>query len=260
MWKMKRTLLIILAAILVVVPVFALLLALPSPVSAGGIVANQGFEDPLGSANWTAVNAQRTDDAPVHTGSWVGQITVDNGSLTQLVNVTGLARYQCWGYVYATANATGKIELTFLDADEDPVGAGAVLTASNTTGYELRSKNLRAPYDAEKLRIRLVGVGLGTYDDVRFDEIGVSLPAGGCFIATAAYGTPLAEEIQVLRQFRDEYLLTNTVGRLFVSLYYEGSPPLAHLISKHEGLKAITRVVLEPIVWFCYRITTPPSR
>ena len=39
-----------------------------------------------------------------------------------------------------------------------------------------------------------------------------SLPSGGCFIATAAYGTPMAGDIEILRQFRDEYLLTNPVG------------------------------------------------
>jgi hypothetical protein len=37
----------------------------------------------------------------------------------------------------------------------------------------------------------------------------------GCFIATAAYGTSLHEDIDVLRDFRDEYLMTNQIGRVF---------------------------------------------
>ena len=131
------------------------------------------------------------------------------------------------------------------------------LSASNTVGYELKKMTVYAPVEATKLQIRLLGAG--TWGEVRFDDIGVSLPRGGCFIATAAYGTPLAEDIEVLRQFRDEYLLTNPAGQLFVSLYYATSPPLADLISEHEGLRAVTRMALEPIVWFCSRITASPN-
>jgi len=71
---------------------------------------------------------------------------------------------------------------------------------------------------------------------------------GGCFIATAAYGTPMAGEIEVLRQFRDEYLLTNPVGQALVGLYYEISPPVAEFIDEHPALKPIVRVGLAPAV------------
>jgi len=72
--------------------------------------------------------------------------------------------------------------------------------------------------------------------------------AGWCFIATAAYGTPMAKEIQILREFRDEYLLTNTVGRALVDFYYRVSPPLAEFITEHPSLKPIVRAGLLPAI------------
>lgn len=69
-----------------------------------------------------------------------------------------------------------------------------------------------------------------------------------CFIATAAYGTPLAMEINVLRKFRDEKLNTNLVGKHLVTLYYTLSPPLAKIISRNERMKALVRFNLNPII------------
>jgi len=73
-----------------------------------------------------------------------------------------------------------------------------------------------------------------------------------CFIATAAYGTPMAEEIEILREFRDEYLLTNAVGRALVDVYYRVSPPMAEFITEHSVLKPIVRASLVPAVAMSY--------
>jgi hypothetical protein len=76
-----------------------------------------------------------------------------------------------------------------------------------------------------------------------------AMPSGSwCFIATAAYGTPMAEEIQILREFRDEYLLTNPLGQALVGLYYKLSPPIAEFITEHPSLKPIVRAGLLPAV------------
>jgi hypothetical protein len=72
---------------------------------------------------------------------------------------------------------------------------------------------------------------------------------GGCFIATATYGSPLAPEVMIFRQFRDETLLSSRVGGIFVALYYYVSPPLAQLIAKVPVLKIMVRsLLLNPIL------------
>ncbi|RZN15239.1 MAG: hypothetical protein EF812_03160 [Methanosarcinales archaeon] len=71
-----------------------------------------------------------------------------------------------------------------------------------------------------------------------------------CFIATAAYGTPMHEDVNVLRDFRDEYLMTNPPGRMFVKIYYFTSPPVADVIRGNGGLQTIVREgLIKPLVY-----------
>jgi len=70
-----------------------------------------------------------------------------------------------------------------------------------------------------------------------------------CFIATAAYGTDSAKELDILREFRDTVLLPNSLGARLVSFYYKASPPVANFISQHEVLRTVVRMgFVDPIV------------
>lgn len=71
----------------------------------------------------------------------------------------------------------------------------------------------------------------------------------GCFIATAAYGSYMADDVKILRGFRDRYLLKSSMGRKIVSVYYEYSPPIAAYISRHAGLRTAVRTALAPVVF-----------
>ncbi len=70
-----------------------------------------------------------------------------------------------------------------------------------------------------------------------------------CFIATAAYGSFLHPYVTELRAFRDDYLLSNRLGRWFVDFYYEHSPPIAARIAEDETLRWLARLVLAPLVY-----------
>jgi hypothetical protein len=90
--------------------------------------------------------------------------------------------------------------------------------------------------------------------DYDFDLTIAALPDGSwfpfeCFIATAVYGTDTAEEIDILREFRDVVLLPSGLGAEFVSLYYKISPPIAEVISRHDFLRTAVRVgFVDPVV------------
>jgi hypothetical protein len=72
----------------------------------------------------------------------------------------------------------------------------------------------------------------------------------GCFIATAAFGSPLAGQVEILRQFRDRYLLTNAMGKKFVSWYYRNGLVAANFIKDKPLAKAAVRVALYPLIGF----------
>ncbi len=75
--------------------------------------------------------------------------------------------------------------------------------------------------------------------------------SGGCFIATAAFGSSLESHVITLKNFRDKFMMTNNLGKRFVRFYYRHSPPLANYISKHETLKVLIRGALLPVIGVC---------
>jgi hypothetical protein len=79
---------------------------------------------------------------------------------------------------------------------------------------------------------------------------------GGCFIATAAFGSPMENHVMILRQFRDKFLLPNKIGRAATVFYYKHSPPLADYIAAHDDLRQFVRWSLLPIVVLCWLTLT----
>jgi len=82
--------------------------------------------------------------------------------------------------------------------------------------------------------------------------------SGGCFIATAGFGSLNHPVVKVFTDFRDEYLLKSAPGRAFVQFYYKYSPPVAQWISDSEIRRLLVRACLIPAAMLVTTGTSSP--
>jgi len=81
-----------------------------------------------------------------------------------------------------------------------------------------------------------------------YQKSGGQEEGGFCFVATAAWGSPLQPSVALLRTFRDRALLTSPWGRSLVGMYYTWGPPAARYIKDRPVLRFAARVALLPAV------------
>jgi hypothetical protein len=68
-----------------------------------------------------------------------------------------------------------------------------------------------------------------------------------CFIATAAFGSIDAAEVNQLREFRDRKLLNSRLGVILVSWYYRISPPIAKWVERGSNRRKFIRFAIRTL-------------
>ncbi len=87
-------------------------------------------------------------------------------------------------------------------------------------------------------------------------ENGICVPektgGGGCLIATATFGSELAPQVQMLREIRDNSVLTTTSGASFMTafnqFYYSFSPTIADMERENEVFKEAVKIAITPLL------------
>lgn len=124
--------------------------------------------------------------------------------------------------------------------------------SGNSTGTRLRTDDNGQIHLVWKDDRKAFGRSNIYYNGLLLDRLTLSKgPRAGsaCFIATAAFGSPFEPHVHLLRQFRDQVLLSHGPGRYLVAWYYRISPPIADLLERHPAAKPVVRAMLLPAVW-----------
>jgi len=252
-----------------------------SPVSQGATIQLTGGPDGMASYNWTgpggwtsfSQNATISDATLAMAGTYTLTVTNSNGC-TDDVTTNMVVEEIPPPPVYPTVTTQAATTITTNSAI-----LNMSYTVGNYTSVDVRFTYKKSADSTWSYTAWVPKSGDGTYAapltglntsttyefkaQLKYDDTvikGTTLqfttksstppPSQGCFIATAAYGTPTAVQIDVLREFRDVVLLESTVGSQFVALYYQLSPPVADFIAGSSFLRTLVRELLvDPIVW-----------
>ena len=153
-----------------------------------------------------------------------------NGGLIATINSSADLENSGW---FFTSNSNGKIEGRYL--------FGSDISASNhdltfsITNNKSEYLGVQLPISAEKI------------------EPESSEPSGGgCLIATAAFGSEMAPQVQFLREIRDNTVLQTESGTSFMTgfnqFYYSFSPAIADYERENPAFKEAVKLALTPLL------------
>lgn len=155
-----------------------------------------------------------------------------SGSSLAKDTITNLTNDQTYFFRVAIEDDSGNIGLfSQLDGDNDADGT--------TVG-------------ADAADLCPDGVNTGCHKVTPSAVIGLFENKQNCFIATAAFGSPLHPHVVALKKFRGDFLMPYSWGRSFVRWYYKTGPAWAQWIQQSSPRLFWTRILLTPVILFAY--------
>ncbi len=145
--------------------------------------------------------------------------------------------------------ASGAAKEVTLTAVGIPAGATYSFNPSKVTppGSSVLTINTGSAKGSYTIVIKGTGDG-----KERTDTLLINIKEKACFVATATYGSEVSNEVNILREFRDDIVLSTYAGQRFYvafdAFYYSWSPQIAQAILAHQGLIAPLRITLYPLI------------
>jgi len=195
-------------------------------------------------------NVQESPVSPMRTGLTTALESMGNLFVSTAIaqdDTTGTTSSSTSSSTTSSSSTTDTTNSTSDTADADTEDSdfleeGSVSEGSGTGKFTIKLEDLK-PGTSFYARAYAVINGTTYYgNQIRFQT------ADSCFVATAAYGSLFHPAVEILRDFRDRFMLDNAVTRSLVDFYYSYSPPIADLISGNTTLRPLTRTLLMPVI------------
>ena len=134
----------------------------------------------------------------------------------------------------------------------EPAPAPAPAPAPPTPTSEVMDMEPEPVVETESVSEPMCGAGTVLKDGVCVVKEKESSSGGGCLIATAAYGSEMAPQIQFLREIRDNTVLQTESGSAFMTgfnqFYYSFSPAVADYERENPVFKETVKLALTPML------------
>jgi peptide/nickel transport system substrate-binding protein len=129
---------------------------------------------------------------------------------------------------------------------------GSTITRTVTTGADGSYSDSYQPEGEGSWSVTASWDGDSTHEGASCSSQSFTVKARGCLIATATYGSELSPQVQFLRDFRDNTVLSTFAGNSFMTafngFYYSFSPNVASVIADNSDLKYMMKGLLYPLI------------